>query len=147
MNTTDFKPTFAYIKDAIGCCWATCAFADVGGELCYAWAVRSPHDRDHRPLGRRKALARLKEVATFDWQRRVCREFAPYCGCAENRNLVVAAIQETSLSMIGRETDIGVFKGALLNIRHAIAQHGTSDASTVYPAPPVPPPARRLPPS
>lgn len=36
------RPSYAYIKDAKGLCWAICVFVLCGAEIHYAWAVRPP---------------------------------------------------------------------------------------------------------
>lgn len=115
--TEERQPTYAYMRDAHGRCWAVCAFIRREGGVIYAWAVRSPEDQDDRSFGRRKALARLKQADTFGWLRRVCRSWGDYHGHPGNANPVMEIIKETSLAMIGRETDIGVLRGALLSIR------------------------------
>lgn len=120
MNNTRPEPTYAYMKDAKGFCWAVCAFIHGDGDILYAWTVRAKCDHDHRPTAKKLLGYRLNHLWFGDESWR--RPFRKYRGKRVNRRRPVEAIRIEDMDKCGTWRDSpDAFRGALERIRNRIA--------------------------
>jgi len=120
MITARPEPTYAYMKDAKGFCWAICAFIYSHKEIRYAWTVRAKCDRDHRPTAKKLLGYRLNHLWFGDESWR--RPFREYKGKPLKSRIPLSAIRLERMDKCGTWRDSpDAFRGALERIRNRIA--------------------------
>lgn len=124
MITARPEPTYAYMRDARGLCWAVCAFIKREGDILYAWTIRAMGDQDHRPTAKALLGRRLNKLY-FGEGDRCIRSFRPYRGRACRASVVVQAVRSGYFDKLGiHEGTEGMFRAALNKVRERIAMLG-----------------------
>lgn len=113
------QPTYAYMRDARGRCWAVCAFKERPDSdiIDYAWSVCSTRDRYSKRIGKEIAVGRLQKYAFMF--------FGGYDG-AYGKHQVIMLIQRALLNKGGTERSVA-FRAKLKQVREQFAHYSSPD--------------------